>query len=137
MTTDQSTVESTTGIEQGISEDRELLEDYDPEASDAIATECPGCGGVIVIFQSGEIVQPRTEPLEPGVMPGSLLDGAFEKHYCPAKPGQYACKKCDERYDAADNADRCCSGPYEDCGYVKVVGADPLSDRSASAEPEQ
>lgn len=132
MQADQPTAESSTENERGISDDRELIENYDPDASDAVVTECPGCGGVIVVFQSGEIVQPRTDPLDPGVMPGSLLDGAFEKHHCPAKPGRYACKDCGDRHAAKTDADRCCNGPYEQSGWVKVANADPLPDRSTT-----
>lgn len=109
---------------RGISDDREMLERYDPDASEVIVTECPGCGGVIVVFQSGEVCQPRTKPHEAGVCPG-LLGSAFEKHHCPAKPGVYACKKCNERYDVAEKADRCCS-KWEHNGFVRVEGADPL-----------
>lgn len=116
----------TTQTERGISHDTELLDNYDPEASNAIATECPGCQGVIVIFSSGEVAQPRTQPLEPGELIGGLLDTAFEKHHCPARPGQYACKNCGGRSDDESEAARCCSGPYNDSDYVKVKNAAPL-----------
>lgn len=111
---------------RGISDDRELLENYDPDASPNVATECPACGGVIVVFKSGQIGQPRTTPHEPGVMPANLLSMAFEKHHCPEKPGTFACKKCSERYDVAEEADRCCS-KWEDNGFVKVKGADKIN----------
>lgn len=116
----------TTQTERGISHDTDLLDDYDPDASTAIATKCPGCQGVIVIFASGEVAQPRTEPLEPGTISGSLLDVAFEKHHCPARPGQYACADCGDRTDDESEAGNCCSGPYNDSNYIKVKNADTL-----------
>lgn len=115
--------------ERGICEDREYLEGYDPDASPAIATECPGCRGVIVIFPSGTVAQPRQGPYLPGVMPASLLDAAFEVHYCPARPGLFACKHCGDRYDDEEAAGLCCDGPFEQHPeYVRVKGADPMED---------
>lgn len=114
--------------DRGICEDHEILDRYDPDASAVIATECPGCGGVIVVFPKGTVAQPRTEPIPAGEMPAGLLDSAFEKHFCPARPGLFACVHCGDRYDAAEAADRCCSGPYNDYGFVRVLGAAPIED---------
>lgn len=125
------------GRERGISEDWDVLERYEPEASGAIATECPGCGGVIVVFQDGTVAQPRTTTSPSRRISTSLLDSAFEKHFCPARPGLYACIHCGERSDDEAEADQCCSGPYERHGFVKVQGAERLTDSHQSAATGQ
>ena len=102
-----------------------LRTEYDPNASRVNLTECPGCGEEIFVFPKGTIAQPREEPIETGVMPGSLLDMAFVPHYCEANDREWVCHHCKTRWDDKTDAEKCCRWEAQRAEASLVCNFDP------------